>query len=215
VVIGWLLATLGWPAPDRAEAIRRRAVGALWIISLAGLVLLLAGAANLIPASVMARIGTVSEYFGGFDVLTVEVTDDNFAVVERVAHWYAAAGMWADRLWTGVGAGNYAAAYPQYNVPRWTDPLGHAHNYYLNIGAEAGLIGLLAYLLLMLAATVRAVRVALTYRDWPTRSLAMGALGVLVAVAMHHLFDMLYVHSMGVHLAILLGLVDSTDTRAR
>jgi hypothetical protein len=39
-------------------------------------------------------------------------------------------------------------AYPRYAIGRWRDPLGHAHNYYLNIAAEAGLVGLLAYLIL-------------------------------------------------------------------
>jgi len=44
-----------------------------------------------------------------------------------------------DRLW------HYQAAYARYSLPKWRMALGHAHNYYLNIAAETGLIGLLAY----------------------------------------------------------------------
>ena len=211
VVLGWLTLTLARPAPDAADATRRRAVGALWVIALVGLLLALAGATDLTPAGVAGRFGSVGEYLGGFDVTNIQVTDDNFAVVERVAHWYAAAGMWADHFWTGVGAGNYAAAYPDYRVPRWTDPLGHAHNYYLNIGAEAGFIGLLAYLALALAALVHQARVAARRTDWARRALALGVLGALVATAAHNVFDNLYVHSMGAYVAILLCLVDAAD----
>ncbi|MCW5848988.1 MAG: O-antigen ligase family protein [Anaerolineae bacterium] len=214
VVLGWLLLTLGWPPTTQAAATRRRAVTALWGVGLGGLLVLLVSATNLVPASVQGRLGSVTEYFGGFDVLNVEVTDENFAVVERVAHWYAAAGMWADYFWTGVGAGNYAAAYPAYRVPRWINPLGHAHNVYLNLGAETGLIGLLAYLALLVAALRRSLQVAARRRDAARRGLALGVLGVLVALSIHQLFDVLYVHSMGVHLALLLGLVDAADSDA-
>lgn len=214
VLVGWMALTLARPAPHQADAVRRRAVRVLWGLGLAALLMALLGAANLVPAGVSGRLSSVTEYFGGFDVVTIEVTNENFAVVERVAHWYAAIGMWTDHFWTGVGAGNYAAVYDLYRVPRWTDPLGHAHNYYLNIGAEAGLIGWLAYLLLTVAAMGRALRVAARRTDWLTRSLALGALGLLVAVATHNLFDNLYVHSMGVHLALIIGLVDSADAQA-
>jgi len=50
-----------------------------------------------------------------------------------------------------VGIGNYALAYPHYFVTIFTNPLGHAHNYYINIAAETGSIGLIAYLFFILA----------------------------------------------------------------
>ena len=56
--------------------------------------------------------------------------------------------MAGDRPWLGVGFGNYGAAYEEYALINWPDPLGHAHNYYLNLVAEIGFIGLGAYLLL-------------------------------------------------------------------
>ncbi len=66
--------------------------------------------------------------------------------------------MFGDRPWLGVGFGNYEAVYPAYAIGIWRDPLGHAHNYYLNVAAEAGLIGLAAYLAVLAAALALAGR---------------------------------------------------------
>lgn len=54
----------------------------------------------------------------------------------------------------GVGIGNYSDAYPRYFITIFTASLGHAHNYYINIAAETGSIGLLAFVLFLLAVFV-------------------------------------------------------------
>ncbi|MGC8786842.1 MAG: O-antigen ligase family protein [Anaerolineae bacterium] len=110
--------------------------------------LLLIGGAQYLPPALVQRLSDFIPYLSGIDVSRVEVTDANWAVVERMAHWLAAIGMFSDHPWLGVGIGNYPVAYPQYALGRWRDALGHAHNYYLNIAAEAGIIGLSAYLFL-------------------------------------------------------------------
>ncbi len=92
------------------------------------------------------------------DVRGVDINDSNYAVLERLAHWQAAVGMAEEDVWLGVGFGNYEAAYPRFALINWTAPLGHAHNYYLNLLAEVGVIGLAAYLLfwgVVFAQTVR------------------------------------------------------------
>jgi O-antigen ligase len=137
----------------------------------------------------------------------VEVNDAIWAVVERMAHWMAAADMFTDHPWLGVGIGNYPVAYPQYAIGRWRDPLGHAHNYYLNIAAEAGLLGLSTFLVLFAACFwfgLRATRRASGPTWW--RAVALGSLGVLVHLCVHNLFDNLFVHSMNVQLGLVLGL---------
>jgi putative inorganic carbon (HCO3(-)) transporter len=121
--------------------------------------LLLIGGAQYVPSSLLTRFADFLPYLGGVDVTAVQVTDANWAVIERMAHWQAALGMFTDHPWLGVGIGNYPLAYPQYALGRWQDPLGHAHNYYLNIAAEAGLLGLGAYLLLFGACMAYAWRV--------------------------------------------------------
>ena len=66
--------------------------------------------------------------------------------------------MYFDHPILGVGIGNYPDAYPRYFITIFVDPLGHAHNYYINIAAETGSIGLIVYLLFILATFVVAGR---------------------------------------------------------
>jgi O-antigen ligase len=140
------------------------------------------------------------------DISTVEVNDANFAAIERLAHWQAASEMWRDHFWLGVGFGNYAVIYPVYAVGRWLDPLGHAHNYLLNIGAEAGLTGITAYLIFWIL-TFRVSFLALQRSDGFNRALIAGGVGILVHLHIHNFFDNLYVQGMYLHVAIILALI--------
>lgn len=160
---------------------------------------------KLIPDVVAARFAGIADYFGVFDVRGVRVDDANYAVVERMAHWQAAWEMWLAHPIFGVGIGNYAVVYPAYALPRWDDPLGHAHNYFLNIAAETGTVGLMAYLLLWLAAFWQAWR-AVRAASGLWRSIAAGLLGTLIALSVHNTFDNLFVHGMAVQVGIGLGL---------
>jgi O-antigen ligase len=166
---------------------------------------LVAGGLALVPPAIIERFSDFVPYLGMFDVRGVEVTDANFAVLERMAHWQSALDMWTDNVWSGVGIGNYEAVYDRYALPLWPLPLGHAHNYYLNIAAVAGTVGLLAYVLLWGAALWGAWRAAHRAMGWYW-GVALGVLGVLVHLCVHNLFDNLYVHGMYLHVAILLGI---------
>jgi putative inorganic carbon (HCO3(-)) transporter len=167
---------------------------------------LLLGSLPILPQTIIQRLTDFLPYLRIFDVRGVKLTDANYAVVERMAHWQAAWGMFNDRPWLGVGIGNYEPVYPAYALQGWPLALGHAHNYYLNIAAEAGLIGLTTYLALWGAAfwqAWRTVRAAQGY--W--RGMAVGILGVMTHLSVHNFFDNLYVHNMYLHVAILLGLL--------
>jgi O-antigen ligase len=179
-------------------------LGVVFAVLLVSFVLL-AGGGRLVPSAIAQRFSDFLPYLGVTDVGGAEITDANFAVLERMAHWQAALSMWSDHLWLGVGIGNYEVAYAGYALPLWPLPLGHAHNYYLNIAAEAGILGLAAYLFLWGAALVRSwlgTRQALGWY-W---GVALGVLGVLVHLSVHNLFDNLYVHSMYLQVAMLLGI---------
>jgi len=181
----------------------------LWLVATLGVGFLAAGGMRLLPQAPVERLVSGLRTFTTLDARGAVITDANFATLERVAHWQAALGMWRDHFWTGVGIGNYEAAYAEYALAKWPYALGHAHNIYLNMAAEVGLIGLMAYLLFVGAAfwhTWGAVR-ATRRRAFMARGLLIGVLGVLTALAVHNLFDNLYVHAMGVHLALLLGVV--------
>jgi O-antigen ligase len=166
---------------------------------------------QIVPAVVSARLGDLPGFFGLGNVLEQEVNDDNFAVIERVAHWVAAVRMWESAPWLGVGPGNYEAVYPSVRLPQWEEPLGHAHNIYLNVLGESGLVGTVAFLAfwgVTVAWLTRRRRAALAARDGWGGALAVGALGMLAYLAVHSIFDNLFVQGLYILIALWLGLVD-------
>ena len=78
-------------------------------------------------------------------------TSDNYANSERVAHWYAGIQMFLHHPLLGVGIGNYQFDYAPYAPGIFVLPLGHAHNYYINIAAETGIVGLACFLAFLIA----------------------------------------------------------------
>jgi putative inorganic carbon (HCO3(-)) transporter len=163
-------------------------------------------ATGLLPASVAARLTDFAQDVQFEDVRGVGINDANFAVLERLAHWQAALEMWRYDLWTGVGFGCYEPAYARFALVNWPIALGHAHNYYLNIAAETGLIGLTAYLFLWGAVfwqTWQATRRA----EGLLRGVAIGLLGAWTHLSVHHLLDNLYVNNVHLHVGVLLGIL--------
>jgi O-antigen ligase len=174
-----------------------------------------------VPNSIAARVGDLGGLAADLDVTHTEITDENFAVLERLAHWQAAEAMFDNHPWLGVGIGNYSAAYPIYAQPHWYDPLGHAHNVYLNFLAETGVLGLTAFGVFWLGAFWLAARVAwrrATSADDRRRgtegsaaaylpALAVGILGTLTYCTVHNIFDNLFVAHMQLQLALLLAAV--------
>ncbi len=202
---GWIGAVLAAVAVGVSLS-RRAAI--LSLVSAGVLALAIAlGGAQLLPEALANRLTDFAPYINVFDVNVrgMRLTEQNFAVIERLAHWQAAYEMWADSPWLGQGIGNYATAYPDYRIPPWDDPLGHAHNLFLNTLAETGLVGLAGYLVFWASAlglTVQAVR--RSEKLW--RGVAVGALGAMVHLHAHNFFDNLYVHGMYLHVALLLAI---------
>ncbi len=223
VGIGIALATMALFWSRRSRLLL--AIGAIASAPVAALVFL-----NLLPAEVTGRLATVLDYFRFIDVRTETATPENWALLERVAHWQAALDMIAAHPLLGVGAGNYPAVYEEFMVPGWTEPLGHAHNYYLNMAAETGIPGLLLYVVLLAVASLSVVRWLVQHPDrrgeaaghgsaaeaghgalW--RAILLGVLGTLVATSIHNMFDNLFVHGMSVQLGMLLGLAQVAAIR--
>jgi putative inorganic carbon (HCO3(-)) transporter len=165
------------------------------------------GSSNLLPPIVADRLSQIWEFIGPFDASRVVPTPENWAIVERMAHWQAAWNMYQANPIVGIGPGGYVSAYPLYRVNDfWTDPLGHAHNLYLNIMAETGFLGITTYIgqwtawLLVVAAGYRRSRGRFD------RALAAGILASLVGVALHNIFDNLSVHGLETETGLLVGL---------
>ncbi len=107
--------------------------------------------AGKIPSSaidpILTKIGVINISF-------TNPSPDNYANSERVAHWIAGIHMFQDYPLLGVGIGNYQDAYSAYHLGIFVVPLGHAHDYYINIAAEAGLLGLTTFILFLLTVFV-------------------------------------------------------------
>jgi O-antigen ligase len=189
--------TFAWP---------RRYWQGLALVTAGGVLAAGLALAGLLPASIANRLGDLTAFATVEDVRGVEIRAENFAIVERLAHWQAAAGMARDYPWLGVGLGNYGPAYPRYALLNWSNALGHAHMIYLNVLAETGVFGLAAYLLLwgsVVAWTLRAIQ----QRTGLARGLGLGLLGAWAHLSAHQLVDSLYVNNIHFLLAGLLALL--------
>jgi O-antigen ligase len=115
--------------------------------------------------------------------------------------------MFAAHPLLGVGIGNYSAAYPAYHPRGWYAALAHAHNYYINIAAESGVVGLAAYMLFVGSALWYSCATIRRVSDRFYAAAALGVLGALITTSFHNLFDVLYVHGLVALLGLLVALV--------
>jgi putative inorganic carbon (HCO3(-)) transporter len=196
-------------------ALPRRLWHSLVLVAAVGL---LAGGlwfSGRLPASITNRIGSAfAETFSTADVRGVDITTENYPLVERLAHWQAAVNMATDHPWLGVGFGNYEAAYPTYRLINWKFPLGHAHNYYLNVLAETGIIGLAAYVVLWLGLFLFVWRTR-QHPDPLARCCAVGLFGSWTYLAAHSITDSLYVNNLFLHLGVMIGMLSVLYNQVR
>lgn len=189
----------------------------LFIVILAAFVFI--WGVGLIPDSVVERLGTSGQELLAFeDARGVDITPVNYAVVERLAHWQAAINMAVAHPFGGVGFGNYEVAYAQNRLLNWSESLGHAHNYYLNVLAEIGVVGLLAYgsvLIYIILLCWRACR----HPDNMACLVVIGILSSWVYICIHSIFDNLFVNNLFLHIGVGLGLLvvlhDQLSARVR
>ena len=162
---------------------------------------------GLLPRSVVSRLTTAAtDLITVSDVRGIEFYPWNYAVVERIAHWQAAVSMAQAHPFFGLGLGNFAEVYEDYRLINWEDPLGHAHNLYLNFLAETGVVGLVAYLAFWLI-IFRVTWTTRRHPDWNARALAVGLLGCWTYIAVHSIFDNLYVNNLFLHVGVLLSVL--------
>jgi putative inorganic carbon (hco3(-)) transporter len=194
-------------------------LGVIGLVLTGGTLLLGSITPTLLPAAIRSRLLDLPLYFGMTDIINTPVTDENFAVVERVAHWIAALRMWDLAPWFGVGPGNYEIIYHVVHLPRWNEPLGHAHNVYLNFLAETGIVGLFSYTILLVALCawlIQGFRHAPVYAApsevqplatlaWD-RAVLLGIIGTIAHLSVHNFFDNLFVQGNYLHLSLWLAI---------
>jgi O-antigen ligase len=128
---------------------RLRLWGGLAVI---GLLVFVEGViAGFLPAGLFNRV----ESFLGLNQISLQhPSAQDYSTAERLAHWIAGVRMYLAHPILGVGIGNYPDAYAHYYVTIFVNSLGQAHDYYINIAAETGTLGLLIYLFFIIAMLV-------------------------------------------------------------
>lgn len=196
---GWIGAMAGLAVLAIVTGRRTAALFGLFVI--VGLLVGLLGAFSLLPTALTDRLQTITDNLRIFDAGQVSVTPDNFAIVERMAHWQAGWRMFQAYPLFGVGTGNFNIAYPDFFVAPWAISQGHAHNYYIHTLAETGIFGLLSYLLLIGAMVREALRARVRLRGTVWGMAAVGVCGIIAAVAGHNIFENLHVLNLGIQLS--------------
>ncbi len=162
---------------------------------------------------ILASIGlflVISEGSLTTDRRAVHVTPANFAVEERIAHWNAGAEMAVDHPFLGVGAGNYDKNFRDATTTwRFRIGRGHAHNSYIQMLAQSGVIGFAGYALLIAMVGLTVAQALDRSRTVVTRGLTIGVAGMSAALLVHAVFEYVHVLSLNLQMAIAWGLVSA------
>lgn len=188
-------------------AIRGKKSTGIWIILALGLLFgALALQTGVVSPTQAQRLSSIAEQLTPFDVRGIKPNDENFAVVERMAMWQAGGNMFLYNPWLGIGIGNYNDAYPSFYAGDWIISRGHAHNYYIHAAAETGIVGLTAYLALILTAYALAFRAYRQTTEAAFRYIIWGGFGVLTAIMIHNIVENLHVLNLGIQWSAILAL---------
>lgn len=149
------------------------------------------------------------------------LTSSGSELATRNNIWSAAEGIWSSHPVVGVGPGGFPAAYASERLPgkdylptTLFEPPPHAHNVILQILAEQGLVGLVAFLALAIVVVAGLVGVRRADERW-VRWTARGLLGCLAAFMLHNMFDVTLLEGTGEYLFALLGMAAALVTITR
>ena len=129
-------------------------------------------------------------YFGGDEAITrvLGTVDSSDPTTGRTHFWSGTLEIIRDHPLTGTGLGAFSASYPRYDTANGNYRLEQAHNDYLQILSDGGIVGGL----LGLAFVVWLFRTALKRmqtHDKLRRGVALGALSGCAGVLVHSFFD--------------------------
>lgn len=133
------------------------------------------------------------------------------AVLDRLEIWRAAFAVWSEHPFTGVGLANFRdhAMQRQINLEV---PLGyesfHAHNTYIEVLVDTGLLGLACYIFFLVATFVcltRRWRALRGDRGSVAATLTLAGFGALTACMVFAFVDMLLLENLQMHLMLMLS----------
>ncbi len=173
------ISSVGWRRRGREEASATRGGRARAAMTRAGIAL----------AILVTLFGGVL-FFGGEESLTrlIGSVNTNDPTTGRLHFWRGTWEIIKDYPLLGAGLGSFSVAYPRYDTANGYFRLEQAHNDYLQVLADAGILGA-ALGLIFLVALFRQGFARLNSTDKFRRGVALGALGGCFAVLTHSFFD--------------------------
>ena len=185
---------------------------ASWVAVVLGvgvLLLVRAGRAALRIWAVTVVVAVVVDLGSGGALRDTAVrTVGDWVLEQRAALLLAGVLMFLDRPWLGFGPGGFAEHVEQYAplVPELSDIQPTPHNAYVQMAAEAGILGLIATLVFMWAVFRVARRSALAAQDVRERHLQLALLWSLGVIAIASLATWPLSHGVGEAVVLVLAL---------
>ena len=206
-----LLAALGTYASFSRGSLVALAVGCVLMLRPRTIVLALPfvilAALTLAPDTLQERFDTASS--SGSELAT------------RTDIWDTALAVWEDDPLVGAGLGSFPLAYAESRAPgkdflpnTLFQPPPHAHNVYLHLLAEQGLLGLSSFLILLVAGIVHALQLRRSPRPWVSW-FGRAMLGAMAAFAVHNLLDVTLLEQTGVYIWVLFGILSAVIATER
>jgi putative inorganic carbon (HCO3(-)) transporter len=146
----------------------------------------LMGAAAAVAAAAFAGSHRVRERI----LVELDPNSPSNTIVLRLSLWKSTLNMLLDRPLFGSGLAGFKASIQPYRDPAYHENQIYPHNLFLNFWAETGLLGLLAFLWLMVQAVRSGLR-GLEAGGW-ARIMAIGILGLVLSFFVHGLLDAPY-----------------------
>ena len=144
-------------------------------LAVAGLVAILLGAFVFLPSD---------QVINGLGNLSADNTAEG-----RISTGHDTLRLLADYPFFGSGLGTYGSAFIQYQTSNGDVAFINAHNDYLQLLAELGLLGFILLAGWVAPTFIRACRTAITGPGLNTRYMALGCVGGMVAIGVHSLAD--------------------------
>jgi O-antigen ligase len=120
--------------------------------------------------------------------LTVSGKGKSESVEQRVEPAFGAIVMVKDRVWTGFGAGSFYTAFVPYKPSNLHGYYDHAHNDYIEILADAGVVGMFFLGLFACSTIYCAVKLMRSDKNFQ-RGIGFGTLLAIVSIAIHGTVD--------------------------
>ena len=144
-------------------------------------------------------------------VVTARATSlvGDYVVEQRAALMLAGLLMFRDHPWVGVGPGNFVMALEEYGpqVQGLWDYVGAAHNGYLHVAAETGVVGLVGLSFLFGGILVRILRRARMPAEEEEASFRLALLWAFTTVCLASMTEWPFAHGLGELVMLLLALI--------